>query len=63
MEFNEMRKRCKFHRTHGERMTSSGLRFEELCSLRGKCSLENCVYNMSAGGNEHEQRTSTKKAR
>ena len=63
MTFNEMRKRCKFHRTHGERETSSGLMFEELCALGGKCSSEKCVYNMCAGGNENEQNSGRKKTR
>lgn len=55
-----MRKRCKFHKTHGIRETSSGLRFDELCTLRGKCSPSNCIYTVDAGGKENDQSADNK---
>lgn len=55
-----MRKRCLFHKTHGERKSSSGLRFEELCTLRGRCSPDNCIFN-DAGGKSDDQKADRKK--
>lgn len=63
MEFNVIRKRCPFRRTHAIRKTSSGVQFEDLCTLKGLCSQKNCILMTDAGGKEDDQSTGTKKAR
>lgn len=63
MEFNEMRKRCKFRKTHRERPTSSSLRLDDRCALSGRCSPSNCIYMMDTGGKEDDQNADKKKAR
>ena len=61
MTFKEIRKRCKFRKIHRERPTSSSLRLDERCTLKGRCSPDNCIFMMDAGGKEDDQNADRKK--